>query len=293
MSVSLADFQTINLPIVEKTMVDFLTKKTTEASLLDAMTYSIDAGGKRLRPLLLLATLDFFESEITEGAYQVAAALEMIHTYSLIHDDLPAMDNDDLRRGKPTNHKVFGEAYGILAGDGLLTEAFHLVAESQINDSQKVQLLKMLAAAAGAQGMVAGQIADIEGEKTVLNLAELQAVHRRKTGALIEFAVVAGAVLANQSEAVCQKMQKFAQHFGIAFQIKDDLLDVVGDEQTIGKRTGMDQQLNKSTYPSLLGVEGAKTALNEECQLATQALGELPVPRENYLNELLQKTNQV
>ena len=293
MSDSLRLFRQEHLPAVESAMLTFLTEETTEGALLEAMAYSIHAGGKRLRPLLLLATLAYFGQEIQTGDYQVAAALEMVHTYSLIHDDLPAMDNDDLRRGKPTNHKVFGEAQAILAGDGLLTEAFHLLGESQITDRQKLRLLPLLAKAAGSYGMVAGQVADIQGEQQQLTLEELQSVHSRKTGALIEFAVVAGTILADQSDAVCQQMAEFAQHFGIAFQIKDDLLDVLGDEQVIGKRTGMDQQLNKSTYPSLLGNAGAQKALDEQCQAARSSLSGLNGPGKNYLLALLEKTNRV
>lgn len=265
-------FQLIHGPKVEKEMISFLKENCSEKSLFEAMVYSIQAGGKRIRPLLLLATIEALGGTITQGHYQVAAALEMVHTYSLIHDDLPAMDNDDLRRGKPTNHKVYGEALAILAGDGLLTEAFDLLGQSEILADKKVQLLTLFAQAAGSKGMIGGQVADIGGETRALSLEELQAVHTRKTGALIEYAVVAGTILTNGTEQQKSHLKKFAYNFGLAFQIKDDLLDVIGDEKEIGKKTGMDQSLNKSTYPSLLGVVGAEKALQEKCLAAEKQL---------------------
>ncbi|MBO6454381.1 polyprenyl synthetase family protein, partial [Enterococcus faecalis] len=221
----MTNFSQQHLPLVEKVMVDFIAEYTENERLKEAMLYSIHAGGKRLRPLLVLTTVAAFQKEMETQDYQVAASLEMIHTYSLIHDDLPAMDDDDLRRGKPTNHKVFGEATAILAGDGLLTGAFQLLSLSQLGLSEKVLLMQQLAKAAGNQGMVAGQMGDIEGEKVSLTLEELAAVHEKKTGALIEFALIAGGVLANQTEEVIGLLTQFAHHYGLAFQIRDDLLD--------------------------------------------------------------------
>lgn len=271
----LTTFANKHLPKLDQEINQFIKEHATEDSLLASMNYSLAAGGKKLRPLLLLATIDFFNGQITKGAYQVAGALEMIHTYSLIHDDLPAMDDDELRRGKPTNHIVFGEGLAILAGDGLLTEAFHLVAEAELAADLKVALLQRLAVGAGTQGMIGGQVADIEGESRQLDLACLQSVHRRKTGALIKFAVEAGLMLSGQEQQLVELMLIYADNFGIAFQIKDDLLDVIGDEAVIGKKTGMDQVLNKSTYTSLLGIEGAEKALEEHCQLALSILAEV------------------
>lgn len=272
MTNQLSGFSESYLPKINQEMLSFLSQHTSEESLLDSMSYSIDAGGKRLRPLLLLATLAFFEKPVTTGAIQVAAALEMIHTYSLIHDDLPAMDNDDLRRGKPTNHIVYGEALAILAGDGLLTEAFHLISQSQIASEEKLWLIQKIAKSAGSSGMIAGQVADIAGEKNTLSLADLQSVHQRKTGELIEFAVAAGTFLAGQSADIQKEMTVYARNFGIAFQIKDDLLDVLGDEVLLGKKTGADQAHNKSTYTSLLDIAGAQAALADHQLKASQAL---------------------
>ncbi|QIL45591.1 polyprenyl synthetase family protein [Vagococcus coleopterorum] len=253
---------------INQEMATAIQAHTTEKSLLESMSYSVEAGGKRLRPLLLLATQEFLGKPLTKGSYQVAAALEMIHTYSLIHDDLPAMDNDELRRGKPTNHMVYGEGLAILAGDALLTEAFHVVGEGELSDEQKVWTLTNLAKASGSYGMIAGQVADIEGETKSLTLSELQRVHARKTGALIEFAVAAGAMLADATSEVMAALAEYSHHFGIAFQIKDDLLDVIGDEAVIGKKTGMDAELNKTTYTSLLGVAGAQQSLKEHYEEA-------------------------
>lgn len=261
-----------HLPLVEKEMEDFIKDHTSNETLKEAMLYSIHAGGKRLRPLLVLTTVASFQKQLTVKDYQVAAALEMIHTYSLIHDDLPAMDDDDLRRGKPTNHKVFGEAQAILAGDGLLTAAFQLLSVSQVDLSQKVLLMQQLSKAAGTQGMVAGQVGDIQGEERQLSLAELAAVHERKTGALIEFALLAGGILANQPEEVVQLLGQFAKHYGLAFQIRDDLLDATSSEQVLGKKVGRDEALNKSTYPGLLGIAGAKTALQQQLTAGTEVL---------------------
>ncbi|MDF0479415.1 polyprenyl synthetase family protein [Vagococcus sp. PNs007] len=273
------------LPYVMSEITNVLEKNASERTLFESMSYSLEAGGKRLRPLLLLATIDFFGSTLSKGHFQIAGALEMIHTYSLIHDDLPAMDNDELRRGKPTNHIVYGEALAILAGDGLLTEALHLVAISDLSSTQKVWLMTELTKASGSKGMIGGQVGDIEGEKTILTLEELQAVHEKKTGALIHFAVEAGCYLTNQPEAIMAEMMTYADNFGVAFQIKDDLLDVLGDEAEIGKHTGMDEALNKSTYTSLLGVRGAQEALSEHYNKAICAL--------NTVKHQLGKTEEI
>lgn len=269
---SLTDFSSAHLPEVDQVMKNFLQAVTTEQTLWEAMDYSVSAGGKRIRPLLLLAALDFFSVEIKKAHYEVAAALEMIHTYSLIHDDLPGMDNDDLRRGKPTNHKIFGEGIAILAGDGLLTEAFDLIASTDLDSSMRVLLLKSLASAAGTGGMIAGQTADIEGENKELSLEQLQHIHRRKTGALILFAVEAACKLAKVEKEIEDLMIDFGENYGIAFQIKDDILDVVGDEQELGKTTGSDESLNKSTYTSLLGVEEAQKKLEYHINRAISSL---------------------
>ncbi|MFW7401719.1 polyprenyl synthetase family protein [Vagococcus fluvialis] len=266
------EFSKQNIPVINQKMYDFLEKTSQSEILFDSMVYSLDAGGKRFRPLLLLATVDFFGQTLENSHYEIAAALEMIHTYSLIHDDLPAMDDDDLRRGKPTNHKVYGEGLAILAGDALLTESFHLVAEMEVESSLKVELIRLLAKASGSTGMIAGQVEDVLGEGKKINFRELQKMHQKKTGMLIQFAVEAGVLMSTQSFEMKKWLLEYAQNVGIAFQIRDDLLDVLGDEATIGKKIGADEAHNKNTYVSLLGIEGATKAFENHCDLATESL---------------------
>ncbi|NQD69049.1 polyprenyl synthetase family protein, partial [Bacillus haikouensis] len=209
-------------------MLDFVNERDMPSTIRDAMIYSLQAGGKRIRPILLLAVIEGYGKEIRSGM-KTAAALEMIHTYSLIHDDLPSMDDDDLRRGKPTNHKVFGEAMAILAGDGLLTHSFQLIAEDDlISSNQKIKLLSLLAKCAGPEGMVGGQVADIEGENKRLTVDELESIHVRKTGKLLIFSALAGAIISGASEEEQNKLENFAHHIGLAFQIQDDILDIEG-----------------------------------------------------------------
>lgn len=271
----LQSFRAKELPKVEEVMLTFIEEHTSNQSLAESMAYSVKAGGKRIRPLIVLTTAASFSNSIDVNTYHVAAALEMIHTYSLIHDDLPAMDDDDLRRGKPTNHKVFGEALAILAGDGLLTGAFQLVSETSLESDKQVLLVQLLAKAAGTEGMVAGQAGDMAAEKQQVSLEELMAIHRAKTGALLAYAFVAGGILANQTDYVIEQLQKLGEHIGLAFQIRDDLLDVVGTTEELGKNVGQDAKQEKSTYPSLLGLSGAKEALQKELDQATQVIEEL------------------
>jgi len=227
-----------------------------------AMNYSLDADGKRLRPLLLLAVLEAFGESANKG-YPAAASLEMIHTYSLIHDDLPAMDDDQLRRGKPTNHIQFNEATAILAGDGLLTLAFQVITSGNLSAEIKVTLTTLLAETAGYEGMIGGQQADMDGEDDELSLEAIEEVHQRKTGALIHMAAVAGGMIAEKDKDVLTRLENFANEVGLAYQIRDDILDVVGTEEELGKGVATDAALGKSTYPSLLGLEGAYEALEE------------------------------
>lgn len=271
----LTHFRKQQLPLIEKEMEEFIKKHTTNQRLKESMLYSIQAGGKRLRPMLVLATVVSFNKALEIGCYQIASALEMIHTYSLIHDDLPAMDDDDLRRGKPTNHRVYGEAHAILAGDGLLTAAFQQVALSRINSNEKILLMQLLSKASGTEGMVSGQAGDLQGEEKTLSLEELASVHEQKTGALIEFALLAGGILANQPSEVITLLGNYAYHLGLAFQIRDDLLDVTSSQAELGKNVGRDEALNKSTYPSILGVEGAKEALAKQLTLGNKVLEEI------------------
>ncbi|RID83982.1 polyprenyl synthetase family protein [Mesobacillus zeae] len=238
------------------------------------MLYSLEAGGKRIRPLLLFATLEAFGKDPASGA-EAAAAIEMVHTYSLIHDDLPSMDDDALRRGKPTNHIVYGEATAILAGDALLTHSFRLLADipEQVADaSVKLGLIAGLSDAAGAEGMVGGQTADMQGEGKELSLGELEYIHLNKTGRLLAYSVLAGALLAGADAHTREKLSKFAYHLGLAFQIRDDILDLEGTEEQIGKPVGSDEGNKKSTYPSLLSLDGAREALLEHLAKAKEAL---------------------
>lgn len=246
------------------------------AIIKESMHYSLQAGGKRIRPLLLFATIDAFGGN-TEAGLNTAVAIEMIHTYSLVHDDLPSMDDDDLRRGKPTNHKVFGEAIAILAGDALLTYSFQIISETPtqfITDTVKIKLIQELAKAAGPEGMVGGQVADMEGEEKRLTLEELEYIHIHKTGKMLEYSVLAGALIAGATEAQLQTLSKFAFHLGLAFQIRDDILDLEGQVEKIGKPVGSDTANQKSTYPSLLTIEGARKALSTHIDAAKKCLTE-------------------
>ncbi len=289
---SLTSFRQEQIPKIEKEMLSFLQEYSQSPRLTEAMSYSIEAGGKRLRPLLVLTTAASFQKELTVGMYQTAAALEMIHTYSLIHDDLPAMDDDQLRRGKPTNHVVFGEATATLAGDGLLTAAFQQLSLAILPAEQKILLIQQLSQAAGIGGMVAGQMGDILGEEQQLDLEALMAVHEGKTGALLRFALLAGGILAEQPEEVVQQLANLGAIIGLAFQIRDDLLDVLASSAELGKNTGRDAELTKSTYPSLLGITGAKEALQEQLAKARQlvlTLEEAPSFQGELLREVLQE----
>lgn len=261
-------------PLVESRLKSAIADLEAPKALKDSMLYSLEAGGKRIRPLLLFATLEAFKCK-PEIGLDTAAAIEMVHTYSLIHDDLPSMDDDDLRRGKPTNHKIYGEATAILAGDALLTHSFKMIgnmsAETASADT-KLVLINKLSEASGAEGMVGGQVADMEGEGKQLSLKELQYIHVNKTGRLLTYSVLAGAELAEANEQVKDKLQAFAYHIGLAFQIRDDILDLEGTVEQIGKPVGSDTDNDKSTYPSLLTLEGAKKALQNHIDHAKQEL---------------------
>lgn len=244
-------------------------------TLKESMLYSLRAGGKRIRPLFVVAVSEMFNYKQKE-VYTVGAAVEMIHTYSLIHDDLPSMDNDDLRRGKPTNHVVFGEAMATLAGDALNTLAFGVLARMEnISADKKVELINLLSVASGAEGMVGGQVLDLDGENRQLNLSELEQVHLNKTGAILRFSIEAGAVLSNATMEARKALIEYARHIGLAFQIQDDILDVEGTSEQLGKTAGKDEESNKSTYPALLTLDGAKQKLNEHYQYALNALDNL------------------
>ncbi|MEW9049702.1 MAG: polyprenyl synthetase family protein [Neobacillus sp.] len=252
----------------------------------EAMHYSLKAGGKRIRPLLTFATIDAFHVNPITGLL-AASAIEMIHTYSLIHDDLPSMDDDDLRRGKPTNHKVFGEAIAILAGDALLTYSFEVIGKiPELSNDIKMKLILEMAKAAGAEGMVGGQVADMEGEGRALSLKELEYIHIHKTGKLLKFSVIAGALIAGANETQLKHLAEFAHHLGLAFQIQDDILDLEGNQELIGKPVGSDTENQKSTYPQLLTIKGAKKALEQEINLAKESLLKTDL-KTNLLIEIL------
>ena len=245
--------------------------------LLSAMRYSLEAGGKRLRPVMLLAACEMAGGD-TGMALPFACAIEMIHTYSLIHDDLPAMDNDDLRRGKPTNHKVYGENLAILAGDGLLNAAAELMARAalRIADSRGIRAMEIIMRHAGVTGMIAGQTADVlsEGEPPREDLVAY--IHSHKTADLLEAPMEAGLALAGADERTIRTGYEFGYHLGLAFQMTDDLLDVKGDAVLMGKNTGTDAELNKMTWVALKGTEGTEKDAAEQIRLAEKALEALP-----------------
>ncbi len=261
-----------NQPKIEGRLTELIKQVKSPEELKKAMDYSLQAGGKRIRPLYTLAVLEELNMK-NEDALTVACTIEMIHTYSLIHDDLPSMDNDDLRRGKPTNHVVFGEALAILAGDALVTLAFGIIARCQnLTSMQKVQLIDQLSYAAGAEGMVGGQVLDILSEGKSLTIEELEEVHTNKTGALLLFSVLAGGIIANADENILAALEKYAYHIGLAFQIQDDILDIEGTSEQLGKTAGKDILSEKNTYPSILTLPGAKEQLQTQYKLAIQAL---------------------
>lgn len=275
MTDSLKQFMSVQIPLVETTMFQLVEDLTAPDSLKEAMLYSLKAGGKRIRPLFVLAVMDHLTT-ISNEAYKVGSAVEMIHTYSLIHDDLPSMDNDDFRRGKPTNHKVFGEAQATLAGDALNTLPFGILASLEnISAEVKIELIQLLSQTAGAEGMVGGQILDIEGEKRRLALDELVQVHENKTGAILRFSIEAGAILAGATKEQRNLFVEYAYHIGLAFQIKDDILDIEGTTEQLGKTVGKDVASDKSTYPALLTLDGAKEKLQQHAEKAHACLAQI------------------
>nr|WP_180706665.1 farnesyl diphosphate synthase [Staphylococcus felis] len=255
---------------------DAIEDSTLNTNLEKSMRYSLEAGGKRIRPLLLLSTLKMLQPESIEKGMKTALALEMIHTYSLIHDDLPAMDDDNLRRGKPTNHKVFGEWLAILSGDALLTKAFEIIASDDTNSAEvKIKLVQLLGQASGHLGMVGGQTLDMQSENQSISLPTLEKIHSHKTGALIRFAVEAATIIAQIPQELSQTLIRFAEHLGVIFQIKDDLLDVYGEATEIGKPVGSDITNHKGTYVTLLGQQNAEKELSQHVNKAESILKDL------------------
>lgn len=259
--------------LVEAALAEELAKTPVlDATLRASMEYSLMAGGKRLRPILLMAAADAVGADGTKFL-SVACALEMIHTYSLIHDDLPAMDDDALRRGKATNHVVYGDGIAILAGDALLTLAFTVILrQKDVPAETLLRVVDEISRAAGAEGMVGGQALDLEAENRQITMEELRSVHRGKTGALFCAALRSGAILAGATEKQLAALTSYADHFGLAFQITDDILDVIGSAEEIGKPVGSDEKNNKSTYVSLTSLPEAQALARCTAEAAEEAL---------------------
>ncbi|WP_225750277.1 MULTISPECIES: polyprenyl synthetase family protein [unclassified Streptococcus] len=260
------------LALVESALEEFYGDQQLAANLREAVLYSIHAGGKRIRPYLLLEVLESLQVPITLAHAQVAAALEMIHTGSLIHDDLPAMDDDDFRRGRLTNHKKFGEALAILAGDALFLDPYALIAQADLPNEIKVDLIASLSLSSGSMGMVAGQVLDMEGEGKHLNLEELQTIHANKTGKLLAFPFQAAGVIAGLDKNLQKQLKTVGELIGLAFQVRDDILDVTASFEEIGKTPQKDLQAEKSTYPALLGLDEAKVFCNRTLDQANEKL---------------------
>lgn len=276
--------------VVESYLRSCLDDKKIPARLRESMEYSLLAGGKRLRPALIMGFAGMLKMEV-EKVMPFAASVELIHTYSLIHDDLPAMDDDDLRRGKPSNHKQFDEATAILAGDGLLTEAFGLMMESAMSQGiaakHVVQATSVMAKSAGAGGMVGGQALDMEfTDRGDVNLAELRSMHAMKTGSLISASCICGAILAGAPVEDVQAAADYGRSIGVAFQIVDDILDIVGDEAELGKPVGSDEAQGKTTYPSLIGLDESRAMAMNFVDGATKSLGAYQGEHADFLRQL-------
>ena len=265
--------------LVDKFLDDYLPKADVHPTALhEAIRYSLFAGGKRVRPVLCIASCEAVGGDI-DTALPVASAIELIHTYSLIHDDLPAMDNDDYRRGRPTNHKKYGEAIAILAGDALLTMAFDMLADRKLNSrldsASLLSIIKILASASGSAGMVGGQAADIEASGKEVNLPEVEYIHIHKTGALIRASVCIGAIAGNASKDELHVLTRYGECIGLAFQIADDILDIEGSRDEIGKDVGSDVAKEKVTYPSVIGISESKKLSKELIGKAVEAISTL------------------
>jgi geranylgeranyl diphosphate synthase type II len=245
------------------------------ADIVSAMGYSLFAGGKRLRPILCIAGAEAAGGE-AKDVLPVACGIELIHTYSLIHDDLPVMDDDDMRRGKPTNHKVFGEAVALLAGDGLLTKAFHVMTGAdfvnRVRPNALLAVIGLIAQAAGYEGMVGGQVVDIQSEGKEVDPSIVQFIHTRKTAALISASVVSGAILADAAEDQVKALTSYGQNIGLAFQVSDDILDIEGDSRELGKNVGSDTRQEKITYPAVVGLNRSKEIQKELVEQAIESI---------------------
>lgn len=273
--------------IIDKELAELISSKNANPAIIfEAMEYSLFAGGKRLRPIMLMAAADAVGGRGTDYV-KMACGLEMIHTYSLIHDDLPAMDDDDYRRGKLTSHKVFGEGMAILAGDGLLTAAFTtMLSQSHVDPAVILAVVKEISTAAGAYGMIGGQVIDLTSEGKTIDLETVQLMHQGKTGALFEAALRSGAQLAGAPQWQVAALTEYAQQFGLAFQITDDILDVVGSQEKIGKPVGSDLKNHKATYVTLYSLEEARIMGKAAVDQALQSLEKFG-PEADVLREMV------
>ena len=273
---------------IETLLKDYMPKEEGyQQTIMKAMNYSLEAGGKRLRPILTLESCKIVGGK-EEDAIPFAMAIEMIHTYSLIHDDLPALDNDDLRRGKPTNHKVFGEAMATLAGDALLNYAYEIMLSSSINKKDSHKYLKAIyeiASHAGIYGMIGGQVVDVESENKIIDKEKLDFIHLNKTAAMIVGCMRAGAIIGGATEEQLDRITKYGKNIGLSFQIVDDILDITGDEEKLGKPIGSDIENHKSTYPSLVGLEKSRQIARQLVQEGKYSIEGLSTETD-FLNQL-------
>ena len=270
------------------TIEDFYRSQQVSSDLTEVILYSVQAGGKRIRPLLLLELIQAFGLELAEAHYQVASALEMIHTGSLIHDDLPAMDDDDYRRGRLTSHKKFGEDMAILAGDSLFLDPYGLLARAELPSQVKVDLISELSLASGSFGMVAGQVLDMQGEGQAISLEDLKIIHANKTGKLLTYPFVAAGLIVQAQQSVQDKLRRIGELLGLAFQVRDDILDVTASFEELGKTPQKDLAAAKSTYPAFLGLDGAKNFFNQTLDEAVDILKDLEEKTE-FSGEEIQK----
>ena len=280
--------QAEKLEQIKQAINNFYAQPSVSDSLIEAIFYSVQAGGKRIRPLILLELVEAFGQELQQAHFQVAAALELVHTGSLIHDDLPAMDDDDYRRGRLTNHKKFGEAMAILAGDSLFLDPFGLIAIADLPSQVKVALTSELSLAAGSFGMVAGQVLDMQGEGQVISLEDLKTIHANKTGKLLTYPFVAAGLIVQAEKFVQEKLRRIGELLGLAFQVRDDILDVTASFEELGKTPQKDLATAKSTYPALLGIDGAKLFFNQTLDEALEILKALEEKTE-FSGEEIQK----
>ncbi len=275
--------------LIDRELIRYLDSKSIyQQKIYESMRYSINAGGKRLRPILVLEACELVGGNI-QDAIPFACAIEMIHTYSLIHDDLPAMDNDDFRRGKLTNHKIYGEGLAILAGDGLLNYAFEIMIEKiiEINNPNTIKAMHEISKASGVRGMIGGQVVDLLSEGKEIDKETLEFIHINKTSAMIEASIKAGALIGGATEGQYSVLSNYGKNIGLAFQIVDDILDVTGDEKKLGKKVGSDQDNNKATYPSIHGIEASKKFANE---LIRDSITDLDIFNDNA--DFLRKLSQ-